>query len=373
MLLLLVSAALLASLNRQQRIDPGFEVNRLVVAVFEDPAGQDRDRDQAFTALAMERLLALPQVTSVSVGSMAPLTGDGMRSTIHIPGYAEQPNEDMEVPMVTTGPHFFQTLGMPLLRGRERTFADRDSAVRVVINQSMARRYWGSREPVGTHVRLGGADGQAAEVIGVVTDARFRTLGEAPLPMYAVQYGTGSGITGGSSVLIRTRGNPAELMAAVRGAMSRNEVPYTLVQLSTMEDILYSSLAVSRAVSQTILVLGILAIVLAAVGLYGVVSYVTAGRSHEFGVRLALGATPASITRLVLGYGLRLAAIGGVAGLLLGLGALRALEGMLSGSWTYAPLGALVGVILCAVTLLACAIPAFRATTVSPASALRAQ
>ena len=119
--------------------------------------------------------------------------------------------------------------------------------------------------------------------------------------------------------------------------------------------------------------MGILAIALAAVGLYGVVSYVTAGRAREFGVRLALGATPSSITRLVLAYGMRLALVGGAAGLILGLGALRAIESMLFGSWAYAPLGVVVGLVLCAVTLAACAIPAIRATAVSPSSALRSQ
>ena len=369
MVLLVVSAALLASVDRQQRVDPGFRVERLVVAQFEDPLGRpDRARERAFTELAVERLGAIPGVTSVSVGSMAPLASDGMRSTIHIPGYVERPDENMDVQAVTTGPHFFRTLGIPLLRGRERDADDRDSLPRVVVNQSMARRYWGDRDPVGTFVRLGGPGGTLVKVIGVAADARFRSLAEAPQPMYAVQHRS----EGGGSVLIRTRGDPAALLLAVRGSMSRNDVPFTLVQLRTMQEILHSSLAVSRAVSQTLMAMGVLAIALAAVGLYGVVSYVTAGRAREFGVRLALGATPSSITRLVLGYGVRLAVIGGAAGLILGLAALRGMESMLFGSWAFAPLGVVVGVVLCTVTLVACAIPAIRATAVSPAMALRA-
>jgi putative ABC transport system permease protein len=368
MLLLVVGAALLASLDRQQRVDPGFEIDGLVVAQFEDPTGTpDRARGRAFTELAAARLNAIPGVRSVTVGSMAPFTSDGVRSTIHIPGYVERPAENMDVPALTTGPNYFRTLGIPLLRGRERVLEDRDTMPRVVVNQSMARLYWRDANPVGRQVRLGGPNGRAAEVIGVVADARFRSLAEPPQPMYAVQTDAG----GGSSVMVRTAGDPAALLLAVRGAMSRNDVPFTLVGLRTMREVVRSSLAAPRAVSGTLMAMGILAITLAAVGLYGVVSYVTAGRTPEFGVRLALGATSSSILRLVLGYGMRLALVGGTVGLALGLGALRVIEGMLFGSWTYAPLGAVVGMVLGAVTLAACVIPAIRASGVSPSTALR--
>ena len=119
----------------------------------------------------------------------------------------------------------------------------------------------------------------------------------------------------------------------VRGLMSRNDVPLTLVQLRTMEDILRNSLLVTRAVSNIVMTIGILAVLLAAVGLYGVVSYVMAGRTREFGIRLALGANPSSITRLVLGYGMRLAVIGGAAGIILGLVALRLIGGPTTPRW----------------------------------------
>jgi predicted lysophospholipase L1 biosynthesis ABC-type transport system permease subunit len=220
---------------------------------------------------------------------------------------------------------------------------------------------------VGTFVRLGGAGGIPAEVIGVAADARFISLAEAPEPMYVVQR-VGEG---GWSVLVRTRDDAAALLLAVRGAMSRNDVPLTLVRLRTMEEILHTSLSVTRAVSQILMAIGVLAVLLAAVGLYGVVSYVMAGRTREFGVRRALGANASSITRLVLGYGMRLTVIGGAAGMILGLGALRLMAGMLFGSWSVVALGAGVGLVLGGVTLVACALPAMRATRTSPASALR--
>ena len=370
MLLLIVGGGLLASLDRQQRVDPGFQVDRLIVAVFEDPSGfVDRERQRGFTRLAVERLGALPGVSSVSVGSVVPLTGDGVRSTLHIPGYAEQPDEDMDIALVEAGPEYFKTLRIPIERGRELTWNDRDTLPRVVINQSMARRYWGAGNPVGSFVHLGGMGGTPAEVIGVAADARFISLAEPPQPMYVIQQSTG----GGDKVLVRTRDDASPLLLAVSGSMSRSDVPLTLVGLRTMEDVMESSLVVTRAVRDTVMTIGILAVFLAAVGLYGVVSYVMAGRTREFGVRLALGASPSSITRLVLGYGMRLTLIGGAVGIALGLGGLRLIGGMLFGPWNAVPIILLVGLALSVVTLVACAIPAARATAISPARALRAE
>ncbi len=371
-LLVLVSGGLLGSLDRQQRVDPGFTVDRLVVADFEDPTGMiHAQRERAFVQLAAQRLHALPGVTSVSVASMAPLTGDGMRSRTHIPGYDEQPDEDMEIPVVLAGPDFFKTLGIRMLRGRELTWNDQDTLSRVVVNLSMAQKYWGERDPVGTFVQLGGKGGTLAQVIGVAAGARFRSLSEAPQPMYVVQRASQMG-GGGGSVLIRTRGDASELLLSVRGAMSRNDVPFVLVRLRTMEEILHTSLVVTRALSRTLMTMGVLALLLAAVGLYGVVSYVMTGRTREFGVRLALGASPRSIARLVLGYGLRLALVGGTSGLVLGVGAIRLIQSMLFGSGSLASSAPLFALVLCGVTLLACALPAIRATTASPANALRA-
>jgi ABC-type antimicrobial peptide transport system permease subunit len=273
----------------------------------------------------------------------------------------------MEIPFVISGPEFFKTLGIPLLRGRELSWSDRDTVTRVVVNRSMARKYWGDRDPVGRFVYLDGQGGQPAEVIGVAGDARFRSLSEAPQPMFAIQRTR----IGGPSVLIRARGDAEALLLSVRSAMSRNDVPFLLVRLQTMQDIVQSSLVVTRAVSQALMALGMLALLLAAVGLYGVVSYVMAGRTREFGVRLALGASPTSITRLVLVYGMRMAIIGGVVGLVLGFGAIRLIGSMIFGSASYVSSASLFALVLGAVTLLACAVPALRATAVGPASALR--
>ncbi|MEX2282453.1 MAG: ADOP family duplicated permease [Gemmatimonadota bacterium] len=368
MLLLLVSGSLLGSLARQLRVDPGFDPDQLIVAMFEDPTATfDPVREHTFGQLAVERLSGMPGVASFSMTTMPPLTSSGASRTIHIPDYAEQPDEDMSIPVVISGPDFFKTLGIPMLGGRELSWSDRDTVTRVVVNRSMARKYWGDRNPVGRFVYLDGKGGRPAEVIGVAGDARFRSLSEAPQPMYAIQRIR----IGGPSVLIRTRGDADALMLSVRSAMSRNDVPLLLTRLRTMEDIVQSSLVVTRAVSQALLAVGMLALLLAAVGLYGVVSYVMAGRTREFGVRLALGASPRSITRLVLVYGMRMALIGGAIGLVLGFGAIRLIGSMIFVSASYVSSASLFALVLGAVTLVACAVPAMRATASSPASALR--
>ena len=368
MLLLLVSGGLLGSLNRQLRVDPGFEPAQLIVADFEDPTGTpNRAREQAFNQLTVERLGALPGVTSLSMTNMTPLTGEGARGSIHIPAYVEQPDEDMEVPFVIASPDFFKTLGIPMLRGRELAWSDRDTVTRVVVNRAMASKYWGDRNPVGSFVHIGGKSAPPVEVIGVVGDARFRSLSEAPQPTYFIQQ-AGVAI---SSVLIRTRGDADALLLSVRAAMSGNDVPLVLTRLQTMETIMQSSLVVTRTVSRALLSMGILALLLAAVGLYGVVSYVMSGRTREFGVRLAIGATPSSITRMVLGYGMRMTLIGGIIGLALGFSAIRLIGSMIFGSAGHVTSGLLFALVLGVVTLAACAVPAMRATAVGPASALR--
>ncbi|HEY9518193.1 MAG TPA: FtsX-like permease family protein, partial [Gemmatimonadales bacterium] len=208
-----------------------------------------------------------------------------------------------------------------------------------------------------------------AEVIGIAADARFRSLAEAPVPMYVVQRGG----WGGNTVLIRTGGDPELLRLLVRGAMAEGGIPLSLSRLDSMEEVLQESLTLTRAVSDTVMVIGLLALLLAALGLYGVVAYVMAGRTREFGIRIALGARAGNITRMVLGYGLRLALIGGTLGVLLGVGALRVISGMLGGNWSSTAMTAAAAVLLSLVAILACLIPARRAAATSPVNMLRSE
>jgi predicted permease len=365
MVLLIVGGALLRSLQEQRRVDPGFARGNLIIADFEHPSGVfDRTHEGALARVAVERAGAVPGVQKVSVTSMAPLTSDGASTTIRIPGYS---SEDLDVPMITGGPDLFATLGIPMRRGRELAWSQGDTLARVVVNESMALRYWGTRDPVGTFIEIGGAGGRPAEVIAVSADARFRSLDEPPRPMFAIQRANG----GGSTLLIRTASDPERVLGAVRTALSGSDVPLTLVRIRTMDEVLEASLSSARAISSTLAVVGVLAALLAALGLHGVVSYITSGRTREIGVRLALGATRRSISKLVLGYGVRLAFIGGAIGTIVGLAVLRAIGGMLVERASSAVLIAGVWVVLSAITFAACIAPARRAMVIPPASAFR--
>jgi ABC-type antimicrobial peptide transport system permease subunit len=232
----------------------------------------------------------------------------------------------------------------------------------------MARRYWGARDPVGTFIQLGGRGGRPAQVIAVVGNARFYSLAEPPVPMFAIERISG----GGQTALIRTASDPASLVPAIRGTMSGSDNPMMLMGVRTMEEELRDSLLVSRVISTVLLGIGLVAIVLASVGLYGVVAYSMAGRSREFGIRMALGASHEAIVRLVLGYGARLAIVGGAVGLVLGIVVTRLMQSLLFGEASSVIALFASATMLAMITLVASLLPARRATAVSPASALQA-
>jgi predicted permease len=369
--LLVVGGLLGRSLQRQRAVRPGFDARHLAVADFEGVAGfPTRAEARAFAAEMTRRSLTVPGVRALAVAAGAPLSGEGMRSTLEIPGYRPGPDEEMEIPATFAGPDYFRALGVPILRGAELTAAAAvaDTLPRVVVNAAMARRYWPGRDPVGATVRLGGAGGAEARVIAVAADARLRSLAAPPVPHFVVQWARGGG--GGSTVLVRTTGDAATALATLHGAFSAPAGPFVLRSLRSMDDVVATSLAAARALASTVAALSLVALALALVGLYGVVSYLAAQRTREFGVRLALGARPADVVRLVLGSGMRLAALGGAVGITLGAAAGALLRGAL---YSVAAVDALtlagVAALVASVTVAACLLPALRATRASPAVA----
>jgi predicted permease len=307
--LLFVGGLLAESLRRQREVRPGFDASRLVVAEFEGTAGfATAAQDRALATAASARLRALPAVEALSFASAAPLSGEGMRTSIDVPGYRPAPDEDMEVPFVRAGPEYFRSLGMSVVRGAELSASAADTLPRVVVSAAMARRYWPGRDPVGTVVRIGG--GAPAVVVGVAADARLRALAEAPAPNFVVQRAGG----GGPTALIRTRGEAAAALPLLRQALAAPTGPYVLRRLRAMDEITAASLQAARAVAAAVTGLSLAALALAVVGLYGVVSYLAAQRTREFGTRVALGARATDVLGLVLRAGLRLALVGGAAG-----------------------------------------------------------
>jgi predicted permease len=370
-IVLLVCAGLLVqSLRRQQQVSPGFDSRNLLAAEFEGVQGnQTREQERELAGVLLEKARALPGVLMATVAANPPLTGDGMRMSVDIPGYQPTPDERLEIPFMVAGADYFAVLGIRILRGTEVSGAG-DTVTRVVINQAMARRYWGRRDPVGTVMRLGGPRGQAVEVIGIASDARLQSLAQAPTPRFVIQSRAG----GGGTLLIRTRGAPETLIATVQNDLGATHAAFSLVRVRTMEQIVGSSLLAAKALAGAVALVSTLALSLAICGLYAVVNYLSAQRTREFGVRLALGADRSDLFRLVLGSGAKISGIGVAIGLVLSVGAGVAMQRLVySVGVVDAPTLAVVMAVMVAVVLMATVGPAVRASRTSPITPLRAE
>jgi predicted permease len=365
--LLITAGLLIQSLQRQRAVQPGFDTEHVLAAEFETITGsQTPEQERAFVRTTLERARALPGVVAASVASNPPLTGDGMRTTISVPGYVPGKNERVEPMFLMAGTDYFATLGIRLVRGEELRSTGSDTLPHVVVNETMARRYWPNRDAVGSTIRLWGGP---ARVIGIMADVRMLSLTEPPTPRFVLQ----SRQRGGSVILLRTHGDPAELIPTVQQLLGTSHPDFVARRVRTMEEIVGASLMTAKALVAVIGLLGALALTLAVCGLYGVVNYLATLRSREFAVRMALGANGHDVVAMVLRSGLRLAAIGGVIGLVLGLASSAMMRGFVfSISVVELPTLALATLLMAVVAVAACAIPALRTTRVSPASALRA-
>jgi predicted permease len=368
--LLVCAGMLLQSLRRQQQVRPGFDATNLLAAEFEGAQGaQTQTLEGDFARTMLEKARALPGVVTAAVATNAPLTSEGARTTIGIPGYQPGADESMDVPFMHAGADYFATLGIPVVRGTEVSGAG-DTVSRIVINESMARRYWARRDPVNSLIRLGGSGGRALQVVGVSADARVLSLAQPPAPRFIIQSRAG----GGSTLLIKTRGLPETLLPTIQNDFGQASAAFLLVRVRTMDQIMGSSLLAAKALAGAVTLVGVLALSLAVCGLYAVVNYMSAQRTREFGVRLALGAERKDLFRLVLKSGATISAIGGVVGLALSVGAGAALKTLLySVRMVDAATVVAVTLLMGGVVVIATLGPAIRAARTSPVEPLRAE
>jgi putative ABC transport system permease protein len=309
----------------------------------------------------------------VSWTNYAPLGigGVGRRSAL-AQGYQPGPGEDLEFAFGVVGPHYFETMEIGLVSGRGIGDTDRAGAPRVaVVNESMARYFWPGGDALGKRLSRGGNEGPWLEVVGVARDSRYNSLGEAPKP---VLYTAGLQEEGSATLLVATEGDPASLVAAVRERISSEAPGWAMGSVRTMEEQLGTSLLPQRVASWIFGAFGVLAVLLAAIGLYGVIAYAAAQRTREIGIRMALGATRADVMRLVGRQGFRLVLSGIIIGMLGAFAVARMLGALLLGTSTGDPI-TFIGapVILAAVALFATYLPARRATRVDPMVALRGE
>lgn len=367
-LLLIVGALLfLRSLNHAAAIDPGFRSDHLLVVNAEPRPGTGAEVDRATAALEMQRRIsALPGVRSVSWASAVPVTIGGSRRHVELEGYQPRQGEDMEFHYAVVGPKYFETLEIPIMSGRAIGDGDRVGAPgAIVINETFARRFWPNGDALGKRL----STSQDYEVVGIARDGKYLTLGEAPRPyMYIPALQAPDDI----QLLVRTTGNPRSLVTAVRREVLAAAPTWLTLNARTMEDQIGTSLLPQRIAAGVLWLFGFVALLLASVGLYGVIAYSVTMRTREIGVRIALGAQRTSVVRDVIRESLTLVCIGALLGIPAAWAATRLLSGFLLGVTSSDPLayaGAII--VLAAVTLVASWIPARRASRVDPVAALR--
>jgi predicted permease len=370
-LLLLVAAGLFVhTLRNLSRVDPGFERDE-VLNVRIDPrgAGYDEPRLVALYERLTERLAAAPGVRSASVSLCGLASGCSRTTSFDVEGYVPAPGEDMDVQINLVSPAYFETIGVPLLRGRAPDARDRKGAPLVaVVNQTMARAFYGDADPIGR--RFGSDEDGRYEIVGVVRDARVNDLREA-IPRMAF-LPIAQNVDYVRNLDVRTVGPAAERAADVRAALRDAEPALPIGRVSTVAAQLEETLARERLVAQVTGLFSLLALGLACLGLYGVMAHTVAHRTSELGLRIALGAARAQVLGSVLIDALKLVAGGVVIGLPLAVAGGHAVASLLFGlSPTDPRTLATVTLLLVGVAAGAAYLPARRASRVDPMVALR--
>jgi predicted permease len=370
---LLVCAGLfIRSLQSAHTIDPGFRVERaLTVPVDLGLLRYKDDKGQAFYRELLSRVAAQPGVESVSLVRFAQLGFSFGQGQVFAEGRTSEGGEGTSAGFNVVGPRFFETLGTRLVSGRDFADADREGAPGVVVvNETLARALWPDGDALGKRLSFEGARGPFYEVVGVARDGKYRSLGDRSRPY--VYRPLMQSYEPKMTLVVRTSGEPTALAGAVREQLRALDPNLPVADVKTLEDQFDLSLLPSRVAAWTLGGFGLLALALAAIGVYGVVSYSVAQRTREIGVRVALGATRRDVLRLVLGDGLKMVAAGLLVGLLLAFAATRLVAGFLYGVTASDPLTfAGVPLLLGAVAALAGYLPARRATKVDPMKALR--
>jgi len=373
--LLVAAALLLQSWQRVLRVDPGFRPDGLAILHATLPPTYKSDAAiQTFYSRVATQLATLPGVTGVTMASSLPISGGDATGDLTIEGRAAAPGELGAVMTRSTTPDYFRVMGIPLVRGR--SYDERDDATRepvVMINETMQRRFWPNEDPVGKRIKIGTRNlATWMTVIGVVKDVH--NVGLANDIGYSAYQPFAQGPSRGMQLAVRTRGNPQSLLATMTAELRRMEPAFLIDHAETMQDHIDESVAPRRLNLVLLGLFAALALVLSAVGLYGVVAFSVRQRTQEFGIRLALGASSGRVVLLVLRQGLRLAALGVMIGIPASLAGSRLLASLLFGVKASDPaVFAGVALLVTAVALAACWIPAWRATQVVPTEALRAE
>jgi putative ABC transport system permease protein len=376
---LLLGAALLAiSYLRVTEINPGFNPDRVLTAKIA-PSNKkypDAKSRSTFYSTVLERLQSLPGVESAGMVMNLPLTGSSMNRGFRAEGRPEpKADENVAMDFQIVSPNYFSTLEIPIKRGRALAETDTETSEPViVINETMARQYWPNEDPVGKRLAIGESsqDRGWRTIVGVVSDNRHASLSEPAVPTSFIPYRQDLESWPRMGFVIKGRTDAASLTSAVRRELADIDRAQPVYAIEPMENLLHTSVAQRRFVMLLLGSLSVIALTLAMVGIYGVISFSVSERTQEIGIRMALGARAGDVLRMVLSQGMRVA----VVGIFIGVGAAFALTRLLASmlfqvSATDARTFSIVAALLGVVAFLACYIPARRATKVDPLVALR--
>jgi predicted permease len=370
-LVLLIGAGLcVRSLFNARSIDPGFSTRNVVLAQL-DPAslGYSEQQQHIFYRQLLDRVRALPGIDSVSLTSSLPLGTQRLGQPATIDGFTPPPGlPGIIVQTAFVAPGFFSTMGIPILNGHDFSpTATHPGYSQVVINEAMARRFWPGKNPIGQHFKVMDT---GMEIVGVVKTGKYDSLNEAPLPFMYRPFA----FTSRAYLVAHSSADPQAALSEIGRAVRELDPNVLPIDMESIKQYMAFPLFAAHTTGVLLAVFGAVALLLATIGLSGVVSYSVSQRTNEIGVRMALGADRFDVVKLILRQGMRLTAIGILCGLALSFAATRALAGLLYGIKPGDPLTfAAVSLFLAAVAFLSCYLPARRAASVDPMQSLRAE
>ncbi len=368
--LLVGAALLLESLEKIRTTSPGFSTTSVVkTGVPLVAAGYDVPRAKVFQDELIDRLSALPGVESAAFAGVTPLGYGTFPSTpIAVDGYQAPLEEQPAIEYNQVSPGYFATLGIPLLSGREFTRTDNENAPLVaIVNRTMVTRYWGDQDPIGRRLQV---KGRWARVVGVAADSKYESMRETPRPFFYVPLR--QDFVRAPALNIRTNQRLPTILAALVHEVHALDANLALYEMITLQEQVNRSTSPQLVAVTLVSILGGLALLLAGVGLYGVMSYAVAQSTREMGLRMALGAGPANLIRLVISRGLQLTAGGVLFGTAVALALTRLLGKLLYNVSPHDP--RVFGSALAVMTMIAisaCLLPAWRAARIDPARVLR--
>jgi len=371
--IVLIGAGLcIKSLRNLLAIDPGYQTDNVIMVPLElDEKKYDEARGRALQDQLIERLRSLPGVDDVSYGLVMPLSGSRYMSSLFVEGRQSLPDEQMAFDTSDVGPRYHETMGIRIVEGRGFTDQDRKGTPGVIIiNEALAGKLFPTESSLGKRLLLR-TNTPALEIVGIAANIKHHDLTEEPIPHFdrpLLQRGYGSY----TNFVVRVKSSSVDSISAVRDELRRLDASFPVSGIKTMSEQIAATLAATTLASTLIGVFGLVALLLAAVGLYGVMAYTVAQRTHEIGVRMALGAQVGDVLSLVIKDGLRLTILGVALGVGGAYGLTRLVASFLYGvSPTDPAIFAVIAVVLTGVALGACLVPARRATKVDPMIALR--